>query len=103
MEYISLKLCPICGEVPERITQDLGRPGGHGYPGCTQYRYECECCKLLKGAPKDDISCTKEEAIRLAKESWNIEAERVLALLMHRWVDKELARSVVKSAVKFIQ
>lgn len=94
--YVSVKLCPICGEAPERITQDLGRPGGHGYPGCTQYRYECECCGLLKGNPSDDISGSKEDAIRRAKEYWNAEADRILKLLGHRWVDKEIARSVVK-------
>lgn len=33
VQFVRVKLCPICGEPPHREECDLGRPGGHGYPG----------------------------------------------------------------------
>ena len=90
LPYISVKLCPICGEVPERATQHLGRPRGHGYPGCYSYQYKCECCRLVSGVEACDISKSKEEAIARAKETWNAEVERVLLLLDRIYVPRVL-------------
>lgn len=78
--YIRVKACPVCGEHPELIKESLGRPGGHGYPGCYCYEYKCGYCKLLKGGETNDIYVTSEEAINLAKELWNGEVDRVTKL-----------------------
>ena len=86
--YVSIKLCPICGEVPERITTDLGRPGGHGYPGHKSYQYKCECCKLVKGGDIDDIYLPKEAAQNKARETWNAEVDRVQEFLHRQYVQK---------------
>ena len=92
MEYVSLKFCPICGEVPEKITHDLGRPGGHGYPGHKSYQYKCECCKLVKGGDIDDIYRPNEEAQNRAKETWNKEVDRIIELLSRQWVSRSLLK-----------
>jgi hypothetical protein len=95
MSYISIKLCPVCGEVPERTSYDLGRPGGHGYPGHKSFQYKCECCKLLKGKDCDDIYCSTEEAMNKAKETWNEEVARVQDFLSRQWVPKVLVENNV--------
>ena len=77
MNYIELQLCPICASPPEKETCDLGRPGGHGYPGSHSYQYKCENCQLVKGHSFDDICLAKEVAQNRARESWNRECERV--------------------------
>ena len=87
-EFISIKLCPICGEAPERVTTDLGRPGGHGYPGCQQFRYQCECCKVFEGVSYDTVSCSKEEAINRAKQSWNKEVDRIQEYLNRIYIKR---------------
>ena len=71
MEYVNLKTCPICGAYPEKEISDMGRPGGHGYPGHYSYRYECPNCKLLKTVGFNDISCTSSEAVAQAQKFWN--------------------------------
>ena len=88
-EYISVKPCPICGEVPGRITHDLGRPGGHGYPGHVQFQYKCECCRLLEGSSIDDIYRTREDAMEEAKIRWNMKVEEVQEYLTRLYVPKE--------------
>lgn len=75
--YVSIKLCPICGEVPEKVTYSLERPGGHGYVGCHSYQYKCECCKLVKGGDIDDIYLSNADAQNHAKETWNAEVDRI--------------------------
>lgn len=70
-DFISVKPCPVCGEGPQRITTELGRPGGHGYPGHKDYQYVCECCGLVKGESHHDIYGSSEDAINRAKKSWN--------------------------------
>ena len=77
MSYISVKPCPVCGEPPEKTSYDLGRPGGHGYPGHKSFQYKCEFCQLVKGGDCDDIYCSTEEAQNRAKRSWNSEVERI--------------------------
>jgi len=77
MNYISLKLCPVCGEVPEKTTCSLEGPNGRGYRGCFTYQYKCECCKLVKGGETADISISKEDAVNRAKETWNAEVSRI--------------------------
>jgi hypothetical protein len=84
MEYISVKECPVCGAHPERDKADMGRPGGHGYPGNYSYQYKCEKCKLLKGESYTDIYCSPNEAVNHAKQSWNIECDRVLKLMRNK-------------------
>jgi len=93
--YVSIKLCPICGEVPEKTSYDLGRPGGHGYPGHKSYQYKCECCGLVKGKDIDDIYCPTETAIRRAKETWNEEVDRVIELISRQWVSKVFVRNII--------
>ena len=90
MNYISLKLCPICGEPPEKTTYSLERPGGHGYAGCHSYQYKCECCKLVKGGDIDDIYLHSAAAQNRARETWNEEVNRITELLSRQWVSKAL-------------
>ena len=71
MEYVNLKTCPICGAYPEKEVCDLGRPGGHGYPGNHSYHYECPNCKLLKSASFNDIYDVSITAVAQAQKSWN--------------------------------
>lgn len=78
--FIRARACPVCGEHPELQKIDLGRPGGHGYPGNFSYKYVCNFCKLLKGEEICDISMSSEEANALAKQSWNGEVDRVTKL-----------------------
>jgi hypothetical protein len=80
MEYVSLKVCPVCGEHPEFTKESLGRPGGHGYPGHYTYQYKCEFCRLLKGVETHDIYDSPEEAKNRAKETWNEEVDRIQRL-----------------------
>jgi hypothetical protein len=80
MEYISLKVCPVCGEHPEFTKESLGRLGGHGYPGHYTYQYKCEFCRLLKGVETHDIYDSPEEAKNRAKETWNEEVDRIQRL-----------------------
>ncbi len=93
MEYISLKLCPVCGEVPEKTTYSLERPGGHGYKGCYSYQYKCECCKLVKGGDIDDIYLPKEAAQNKARETWNAEVDRIQNHLRKQWVPRVLVEN----------
>ena len=78
--YISLKACPVCGEHPELQRADLGRPGGHDYPGHFTYEYQCGFCRLLKGGETTDIYVSSDEAKNLAKELWNKEVDRIRRL-----------------------
>jgi hypothetical protein len=80
MEYVYLKVCPVCGEHPEFTKESLGRPGGHGYPGHYTYQYKCEFCRLLKGVETHDIYDSPEEAKNRAKETWNEEVDRIQRL-----------------------
>ena len=93
--YVSIKLCPICGEVPEKITQSLEGPNGRGYRGCFTYQYKCECCKLIKGTQVTDIYEPAQMAQNRAKVEWNVEVERVTGLLSQQWVSKALVENNV--------
>ena len=93
--YVSIKLCPICGEVPEKATYSLERPGGHGYAGCHSYQYKCECCKLVKGGDIDDIYLSSADAQNRAKETWNEEVDRVIELISRQWVSKVFVRNII--------
>ena len=81
MEYIPLKVCPVCGEPPEFVKESLEGPNGHGYKGCYEYSYRCDCCKLLKGTEATDIYDSSENAKNRAKLCWNAEVDRVQELL----------------------
>lgn len=83
--YISLKVCPICGEPPEFRKESLGRPGGHGYPGHFDYQYKCECCQLIKGESHHDIYDSPEDSKNRAKTSWNQKVEAIQRLLDRRY------------------
>lgn len=86
MEHLRISLCPVCGDPPRLVTTDLGRPGGHGYPGHYMYRYECEYCKLLKAGDADDVYRNKEEAIQKAKLLWNEEAARIQNFIDQQYI-----------------
>lgn len=88
MKYIEIKACPICGAVPEKELSDMGRPGGHGYPGNFSYHYECPNCKLLKGITFTDLYYPSAEAIKQAKQSWNSVCESVQTYLDKIYVRK---------------
>ena len=88
--YVSIKLCPICGEVPEKTTQSLEGPSGRGYRGCYTYQYKCECCKLVKGTEVTDIYEPAQMAQNRAKVEWNVEVERVQGFLDRLYVSKAL-------------
>ena len=93
--YISVKPCPVCGEHPDRMTYDLGRSGGRGYPGHYSYKYVCTFCQLLKGGETSDIYVSSGEAINLAKELWNDEVDRVQNHLQHQYVPRVLVENDV--------
>lgn len=78
MDYIELLSCPICGAHPDREKENLGRPGGHGYPGHYTYQYKCEKCGCLKGDSMNDIYDKPSTADDRARISWNKEVQRVL-------------------------
>jgi hypothetical protein len=82
--YVSVRACPVCGEHPEKLTESLARPGGHGYPGHYTYQYKCGYCKLLKSSETHDIYDSSDEAVNRAKESWNAEVERVEKIMIQR-------------------
>ena len=84
MEYVNLKTCPICGAYPEKEISDMGRPGGHGYPGHYSYQYYCNLCGLLKGESYDDVYCSLEGAVDKAKQSWNDECDRVITFIKNK-------------------
>lgn len=81
MNYIELQACPICGAHPEKDVCDLGRPGGHGYPGCYTYQYKCERCGLVKGRETNDIYDHKAVAQNEARQFWNEECDRIKKLM----------------------
>ena len=75
--FMDVLACPVCGHAPHRKEVSLGKPGGRGYPGNFIYGYVCECCGLLKGDEVTDIYVMPQEAVALAKESWNEKAKKV--------------------------
>jgi hypothetical protein len=93
--YVSIKLCPICGEVPEKTTRSLEGPNGRGYRGCFTYQYKCECCKLIKGTEVSDVYEPADKAQNRAKTEWNVEVERVQSLLDRLYVPKALVENNV--------
>lgn len=88
VQFVKVKLCPVCGDAPHREECDLGRPGGHGYPGHKTFQYKCECCGLVKGTEVTDIYESTEEAIHRAKVEWNVEVERIVNYLRNQWVPR---------------
>lgn len=90
VQFISAKVCPICGESPHREECDLGRPGGHGYPGHKTYQYKCECCGLIKGVETHDIYSTPEDARERAKLHWNEEVDRIAEYIDRIYVSRAL-------------
>ena len=89
MEYVNLKTCPICGAYPEKEISDMGRPGGHGYPGHYSYHYECPNCKLLKSASFNDVWATSIDAVAQAQKCWNGICDGVQTHLDKLYVKKE--------------
>lgn len=79
-----IKLCPICGSAPKLEVRDMGRPGGHGYPGCDDYTMSCPHCDLPKHVGSDTIYHTSDEAYRLTIEYWNNEVDRIQKFLNER-------------------
>lgn len=84
--YISVKVCPVCGESPEKVTEGLEGPNGRGYRGCRSYQYRCDCCKLVRGTETTDIYVDREVAQNNAKKSWNDEVDRITAHLRKHWI-----------------
>lgn len=96
VQFVRVKLCPICGEPPHREECDLGRPGGHGYPGHSSYQYKCECCGLVKGIETHDIYGTSEDAKERAKLHWNEEVDRVAQYIDRIYVSRALVENNVE-------
>ena len=96
VQFISVKACPICGEHPHREECDLGRPGGHGYPGHSSYQYKCECCGLAKGVETHDIYSTPEDARERAKLHWNEEVDRIAEYIDRIYVSRALVENNVE-------
>lgn len=96
VQFISAKACPICGEHPHREECDLGRPGGHGYPGHSSYQYKCECCGLVKGVETQDIYSTPEDARERAKLYWNEEVDRIAEYIDRIYVSRALVENNVE-------
>jgi len=96
VQFISAKACPICGEHPHREECDLGRPGGHGYPGHSSYQYKCECCGLVKGVETQDIYRTPEDARERAKIYWNEEVDRIAGYIDRIYVSRALVENNVE-------
>lgn len=96
VQFISVKACPICGEHPHREECDLGRPGGHGYPGHSSYQYKCECCGLVKGVETHDIYSTSEDARERAKLHWNEEVDRIAGYIDRIYVSRALVENNVE-------
>lgn len=96
VQFISAKACPICGEHPHREECDLGRPGGHGYPGHSSYQYKCECCGLVKGVETQDIYSTPEDARERAKLHWNEEVDRIAGYIDRIYVSRALVENNVE-------
>jgi len=96
VQFISAKACPICGEHPHREECDLGRPGGHGYPGHSSYQYKCECCGLVKGVETQDIYSTPEDARERAKIYWNEEVDRIAGYIDRIYVSRALVENNVE-------
>lgn len=83
-QYIKPMPCPICGSMPLLSSADMGRPGGHGYPGCIAYTLNCDCGHM-RGSSADTVySKNSEEAKAKAVKAWNKEVEEVEQLLKHR-------------------
>lgn len=83
MKRFEIKKCPICGSLPALDTRDLGRNGGHGYPGETNFSYGCPTCGLVKKGSADTIfpSATKDEAHNKAIERWNENVDKTIELM----------------------
>lgn len=63
--------CPICGSNPSLQIHYLGRPNGHGYPGCFTFRYKCPECGYLETDDIDSIYRSEEDAVDMAANMWN--------------------------------
>ena len=70
-DYIISKACPICGAAPKMISEDLGGPDGHGYPGCVDMYLECSGCGIIKAGSYNTIYSEYNEAKNLAIQDWN--------------------------------
>ena len=80
---IKINQCPICESMPILKIEDMGRPGGHGYPGCDSYEMYCPYCNLPKHVSSDTIYRSAEEAQKAVVEAWNAEVDRVKGF-MHK-------------------
>lgn len=79
-----IKLCPICGSAPQLKIEDMGLPGGHGYPGCYSYTMSCPHCDLPKHVGSDTVYRPQNDAHRKTIEDWNKEVERIQKFLDER-------------------
>ena len=85
MRRRGLKRCPWCGShaslIKEKLWQEHSYNGQittHGYVGNYQYYILCdneECWAVAPNGKIDDIYRSPEEAIRIAKETWQRRAD----------------------------
>lgn len=87
-EYIG-KACPICGAAPKIISEELGRPDGHGYPGCVNMYLECSGCGIIKAGSYDTISSEFNEAKNLATKDWNEVVDYINELITKNHMEKK--------------
>ena len=78
---IKVNCCPICESMPILKIEDLGRPNGHGYPGCDSYEMYCPYCNLPKHVSSDTINKSPEEAQKDVVKAWNEEVLRVRSFM----------------------
>ena len=82
MDKLEAKKCPICGSVAKVESGDMGRPGGHGYPGNTYIIVKCSKCRLVESGGSDTVyGGTFDNAYKFAIERWNENVDKTIELM----------------------
>lgn len=82
MDKLETKKCPICGSVAKIESGDMGRPGGHGYPGSTYISVKCSKCRLVESGSSDTVyGGTFDNAYQFAIKRWNENVDKTIELM----------------------
>ena len=79
IEIPPLENCPWCGSIGKLKSEDLGKPNGRGYPGCSLIYVECsniECRATAPFGKIDTIYRSTQEAVDQAVKIWNKRGEK---------------------------